>query len=92
MPRHWIEKGLSSYEKILIKRGCGNYSIQNQVSLADLCLIPQCYNAIRFQVDLEKYVNINKIYKFCIKNDPHCIATKPENYALPKVDLPKNKS
>jgi maleylacetoacetate isomerase len=47
----WIKKGLLSYEKILGETS-GEYSVGDQLTLADLCLIPQVYNANRFEVDI----------------------------------------
>ena len=60
--RHWIQSGLGAYEQ-LVKETAGRFSVGDQLSLADLCLIPQCYNAERFQVGLESYPTIQRIYQ-----------------------------
>ena len=32
----------------------GKFSVGDEVSIADLCLVPQMYNAARYDIDLEK--------------------------------------
>ena len=49
--KHWIELGLRAYEREL-ERSAGAYSVGDQVSLADVFLVPQLYNARRFGCDL----------------------------------------
>ncbi|WP_372364618.1 maleylacetoacetate isomerase [Candidatus Uabimicrobium sp. HlEnr_7] len=63
--QYWINKGLETYETT-ISSTVGTYSFGDNITLADLCLLPQCYNAIRFGVDIEKYTNIYKVYNNCI--------------------------
>lgn len=64
----WINKGFFSYERIL-ENSSGTYSFGSQVSFADLCLIPQVYNALRFFVDMNPYPQIMKIYENCLLTD-----------------------
>lgn len=49
--RAYIERGLGSLEAIVATTG-GRYAVGDDVSFADLCLVPQLYNARRFSVDL----------------------------------------
>lgn len=64
---HWTHKGFAAYEGLLNKYGkSGLYSLGNKISMADLCLIPQIYNARRFNMDLSAYPNITAIEKNCI--------------------------
>lgn len=49
--RKWISRGLLAYEKIVAETA-GKYSVGDEVTLADLALVPQLYNARRFNVDL----------------------------------------
>jgi len=58
--RHWIEQGFSALEKRLDWYS-GEYSVGNKVSLVDVCLVPQVYNAKRFNVDLSPYPNIIRV-------------------------------
>lgn len=61
--RHWINAGFTAFEKQLTG---GNFCFGEQVTLADICLIPQVYNAIRFDIDMTPYPNIEKVCRHCI--------------------------
>ena len=50
---------LQAFEKKL--DGSFKFCCGNVVSLADICLIPQVYNANRFKVDMEAFPKITKI-------------------------------
>ena len=54
---------------IFIKSSNGFYSFGNTVSLADVCLIPQVYNAIRFGVDMDMFPKIFSVYNHCLEKD-----------------------
>eukprot|EP00644_Phytophthora_capsici_P004425 jgi/Phyca11/545413/estExt2_Genewise1Plus.C_PHYCAscaffold_170599 len=58
--RFWIERGFEALEKELGKTA-GTYCFGNEVTLADLYLQPQIYNANRVGVDMSKYPNIVRI-------------------------------
>jgi maleylacetoacetate isomerase len=51
-------------EKIL-EETSGKFCVGDNVSFADICLIPQIYNAVRFNVDLKNYPLISQIQKNC---------------------------
>uniref|UniRef100_A0A8D0C5L8 maleylacetoacetate isomerase n=1 Tax=Salvator merianae TaxID=96440 RepID=A0A8D0C5L8_SALMN len=57
-----ISHGFKALEQIL-KETAGRYCIGNEVTVADLCLVPQVYNAERFKVDLTAYPTICRINK-----------------------------
>lgn len=64
----WITSGLSAYEALLKqKTSHDDYSVGSSLSLADLCLIPQCYNARRFDVKMEEFPLILAIEANCQK-------------------------
>lgn len=64
---HWISEGLKAYEATLVQNNkMGKFSFGDQPSMADICLIPQLYNARRFNVDLSAYPNILTIEKNCL--------------------------
>lgn len=57
---HYLNKGLNSIE-VILKETSGTYSVGDELSIADLFLVPQ-YNACqRYKIDLSKYKLINKI-------------------------------
>lgn len=74
---HWIEKGLAAVDKRLLKTA-GDYCFSNQVTLADVCLIPQVYNALRCSVDMSCFPSIQRVYLNCNKLRAF-EAAKPEN-------------
>jgi len=54
--RHFIALGLEGFEGLLARRpGGGRHAFGLTVSLADICLVPQIYNARRWDVDLSPY-------------------------------------
>ena len=55
-----ISEGFQSVEAILANTA-GTCCIGDEVSVADACLVPQIYNARRFEVSLDQYPNINRI-------------------------------
>lgn len=75
--KHWIEVGFQSLEKRLAKTA-GKYCYGDQITAADLCLIPQVYNANRFNVDLSPFPNIQKINDNCLQLEAF-IKAIPEN-------------
>jgi len=83
--KHWAGRGLGVYESILARSGHTNakFSVSDQPSLADLCLIPQCYSALRFQVDLAQFPRCRAIYE-------HALTTKECAASVPELFQPKN--
>lgn len=51
---HWIEIGFRTLEEIAASSP-GPYLFGSTVTLADVCLVPQCYNARRFGVDMGRF-------------------------------------
>lgn len=64
--QHWIKLGFHSLEQQL-QHSNGKYCFGEQASFADCCLIPQVYNAKRFQIDLTEYPKIQSIYTHCMR-------------------------
>lgn len=65
--RHWIEIGFDGLEATLTREGkAGRFCFGDTPTLADLCLVPQVFNAQRFQVDLEPYPTIVRIFDACM--------------------------
>ncbi|WP_024301396.1 maleylacetoacetate isomerase [Pseudogulbenkiania sp. MAI-1] len=52
--RHWVELGFAALERTLAN-SAGPYCFGETVTLADVCLVPQLFNARRFSVDLTPY-------------------------------------
>lgn len=59
--RFWIQRGFRALEAEL-QRTAGAYCVGDSVTLADLYLVPQIYNAHRFGVDVEvEFPTISRI-------------------------------
>jgi maleylpyruvate isomerase len=58
--RHWINEGFASLEARL-KRGAGRYCHGDAVTLADVCLVPQVYNARRYNCDLGPFATVRRV-------------------------------
>lgn len=76
--RHWISAGLSVYERLAERYSNRKFTWGDSVTLADICLIPQVYNARRFGVQLENFPISLAIYENCIKL-AHCESAAPHN-------------
>src|SRR5690606_26942099 len=62
---HWIAEGFQALEKMLERTNSGNYCVGGQVSLADVCLVPQVANASRMGCDLSPYPRVMAVYEHC---------------------------
>ena len=72
---HWIVQGFTALETML---AAGPYACGAQVTLADVCLVPQVANARRLKVPLDKFPKIVTVDENCLKL-PAFVRAKPEN-------------
>ena len=61
---NWVERGFSAIEQSLAET-MGDCCFGDQPTMADVCLVPQVYNAYRFNVPMEKYPNIRQVNQHC---------------------------
>jgi len=73
--RHWVILGFEALEAMLEKT---QYCFGDQVTLADVYLIPQVFNALRFEVDMAVFPKIMNAYQNCNQLEAF-IKAKPEN-------------
>lgn len=59
--RHWIATGLAGLEVETHRHGDGRHAFGSEVTLADVCLVPQLFNARRFNCDLTPYPTLRAI-------------------------------
>lgn len=76
--RHWIETGFEALEARAGQVGSGNWFYRNQLSLVDLVLVPQVYNAHRFEVDMSRYPRLERVYRHA-NTEPVFSRAAPEN-------------
>lgn len=75
--RHWIERGFDAIEHFL-REIDGVYCVGDTVTVADICLVPQVYNARRFGVDMGRYPHIMAA-EATLSALPEFEAARPEN-------------
>jgi maleylpyruvate isomerase len=71
--RHWVAEGFGALEAMLT-RSAGAFCVGDAPSLADVCLVPQVYNARRYDCDLEPYPIIRRIDERCRALEPFAAA------------------
>jgi maleylacetoacetate isomerase len=59
--RHFISEGLADFEAMLANGPGSLYCYGDNVSLADICLAPQIYNARRWGVDMGRFPRTSDI-------------------------------
>jgi maleylacetoacetate isomerase len=65
---HWLKEGFDAVESLLKSWNWqGPYCFGEHVSIADVCLVPQVYNAHRFEFDMSVYPMICAINDYCLK-------------------------
>lgn len=76
--RHWVTEGFRSLEQLVGSYSKhGHYCYGDSVSLADICLVPQMYNARRFGTDLKPFPKLVAISTH-LESLPEFDAAKPE--------------
>ena len=75
---HWLREGFTALEKMLTQAGQGScFCFNDSFSIADVCLIPQVYNAHRFKFDMQAFPLLEKIYQHCL-NEPYVMKAHPD--------------
>ncbi len=72
---HWIKLGFDALEPQI---GPTPYCNGAEISMADIYLIPQVYNALRFEFDMTHHPKILEVYENCNRLDAF-IDAAPEN-------------
>jgi maleylacetoacetate isomerase len=72
---HWVMEGFNALEAMIAPEP---YACGVQVTLADVCLIPQVFNARRLKVPLDHYPKIVSVETACLKL-PAFDKARPEN-------------
>lgn len=76
--QHWIRKGLGAYDQI-VQATAGKFSVGDELTAADLCLVPQCYNAGRYEVPLEEFPRVKRIHDLAAEM-PEYQASHPDRF------------
>jgi len=66
--RHWVEQGLAALEaRVVAERRSGRHVLGDQVSIADVVLVPQVFNAKRFDCRLDHVPTLMRIFDHCME-------------------------
>jgi maleylacetoacetate isomerase len=60
---HWVIAGFEALEQLVT---AGPFACGSEITLADLCLVPQVYNARRLKVPLERFPKIVAVDRACL--------------------------
>ena len=64
---HWVAEGLGAIERMLAARpGPGPFCLGATPTIADACLVPQVFNAWRFEVPMEPYPLVRAVVETCL--------------------------
>jgi len=72
---HWVITGFEALEQLIAP---GPYACGGEVTLADVCLVPQVNNARRLKVPLERFPKIVSVDRACLAL-PAFDRARPEN-------------
>ncbi len=59
--RHWVSRGFEGLEELVRRHGSETHCFGDRLSLADICLVPQMWNARRFKTDLSPFPSLVRI-------------------------------
>jgi maleylacetoacetate isomerase len=77
--QHWMREGFAAIEALLEDNpSTGIFCEGDEPSMADICLVPQVYNAQRWSVDMSEFPMIERISAECMKLEAFQRA-RPEN-------------
>ncbi|MES2979061.1 MAG: maleylacetoacetate isomerase [Pseudomonadota bacterium] len=74
--RHWCREGLVAFERQLAQLPAATYCYGDAPTLADCCLVPQIFNAQRFDVNFEGLDRTMEVFKACMAH-PAFLAAQP---------------
>ena len=65
--RHWVETGLEAVERALAGPSTGRFCHADAPGLADCVLVPQIFNAQRFECRLDHVPTVMRVFEACMQ-------------------------
>ena len=66
--RHWIADGLAMLERYVVaERRAGRFAFGDAPTLADCCIVPQIFNARRYECDTSPYPEVMRVFDACMQ-------------------------
>jgi maleylacetoacetate isomerase len=76
--RHWVEQGLAQVEsQLLAAKHVGRFVLGDRVTMADVLIVPQIFNARRYDCRVDHVPTIMRIFDACMQL-PAFIDAQPE--------------
>ncbi len=68
--RHWIGEGFRALEAMLARHAApGRFCHGDRPTIADACLVPQHYNALRWKLPMDEFPTLRRIVEACHELD-----------------------
>ena len=66
--RHWVEQGLVSLEaRLVVEARSGRYALGDSITIADVVIVPQIFNAQRMDCNLGSVPTVMRIFDHCMQ-------------------------
>lgn len=65
---HFVARGMDALEEA-VRATAGRYAVGDQITLADLAIVPQMYSGRRFNVDVSRYATLSRVEAACYELD-----------------------
>ena len=78
---YWMKRGMAAFET-LVSQTAGRYCVGDSLTIADICLVPQCYSVRRNEISISDYPTIARI-------EAEVLKLESAKWALPENFQPK---